>query len=100
VSALADPPESVVGEPAIELDGQLSFEVGGKEPTSTTIRLTGGKVSIDAGQLEKGQDVILRVVARVSEVAFVDELDATTKQPVACERRHKARIVDVGLLEA
>jgi hypothetical protein len=91
--------EAIVGEPALELDGQLSFDVGGKAPTSCTVRLTGGKVSIDAGDIEKGKDLVLRVVVRINSIEFKDELDPKTRQVVACEKRAKGPIVDVGLLE-
>lgn len=92
--------EDAGGELALVVgaDGQLSFAVGGKQPTSSSIRLTGGSIQIPLGQLKKGEDIELRVVARVSAVEFVDTLDGTTKQAVGCERRHKARIVDIGLL--
>lgn len=94
--------EAALGEVELVIDagGQLSFAVGGKKPTGSSIRLTGGKISIPSGsgQLHKGDDVVLRVVARVSEVAFVDELDQKTQQVVGSERRHKARIINVGLL--
>lgn len=94
--------EAALGEVELVIDagGQLSFAVGGKKPTGSSIRLTGGKISIPSGsgQLHKGDDVVLRVVARVAEVAFVDELDPKTQQVVGSERRHKARIINVGLL--
>lgn len=93
------PQEAVVGDPALELEGQLSFDVGGKAPTSCTIRLTGGKVNIDAGDIRKGEDLVLRVVVRVNAIEFKDELDPKTRQVVACEKRAKGPIVDVGLLE-
>lgn len=95
----ADPQEAMVGEPSLELAGQLSFDVGGKAPTSATIRLTGGRVNLDAGDIRKGEDLVLRVVVRVKAIEFVDELDPNTRQVVACEKRAKGPIVDVGLLE-
>jgi len=85
--------ELVIGD-----DGQLSFSVGGKQPTGASIRIVGGKISIPGGQFKKGEDILLRMAVRVTEVAFVDELDRTTGQVVGCERRHKARVTNVGLL--
>jgi hypothetical protein len=75
---------------------QLSFQVGGKRPTSTGLRLTGGKVDVP-GSFMKGSKLVLRVEVRVGEVAFVDEHDPKTGQIIGCQRRHKARILNVAV---
>lgn len=86
--------------PQIMVEGsQLSLAVGGKKPTSATVRLTGGKVQIPAGQLEKGKAITVLVTAIVDDVGFKDLRDPKTKQIVGCERRHKAFITGTELLE-
>lgn len=73
---------------------QLSFSVGGKKPTSSHFRLTGGEIQVE-GQFSKGETVTFTVQASVDEVAFRDEKDAKTGQVVGAKRVHKARIVGV-----
>lgn len=75
---------------------QLSMQVGGKKPTSTTLRVTGGKLDTDR-VFQKGQKVHVSAVLVVGEVGFVDQTDSATGQVVGCERRHKARIVDFAI---
>jgi hypothetical protein len=82
--------------PSVEAQLAFSFEVGGKAPTSTMLRLIGGKIEVD-GEFAKGETVKLEIVATVGEVAFVDIVDNKTGQVVGCERRHKARIVGVSV---
>lgn len=87
--------------------GQLGFDVGGKEPTGSSLRLTGGKIKVSASSFEKGEsltvevkhadgETIGRYVAVVDEVSFKDETDSKTGQVIGCERRHKARIAGVA----
>lgn len=77
--------------------GQLSFTVGGKRPTTSGLRLVGGKLDVE-GSFTKGETVALRIEAVVGEVAFIDQVDAKTDQVVGCERRHKARIRAVSVI--
>lgn len=91
-------PEEPQG-PYVEAHGQLSLNVGGKRPTGASIRLTGGKIDIPSGEFKKGDEVVFMVRAAVTELAFVDILDPKTHQIVGCDRRHKARIRSVELLE-
>lgn len=77
---------------------QLSFAVGGKQPTCSALTMIGGKLDI-AESFRKGQKIVLRVELEVGEVAFKDQTDAKTGQVVGCERRHKARVVGHRLLE-
>ncbi len=83
----------------IEASGQLSLNPGGKKPTGASLRLTGGKVDIVTGELRKGQKVTVMVQASVDAVEFVDIKDPKTQTVVGCDRRHKARITSVELLE-
>lgn len=83
-------------QPAQE-NAQLSFSVGGKKPTTTSVRLTGGKVNIP-GSYAKGSKLVLHLEVRVGEVAFVDEHDPKTNQIIGCERRHKARVLNARVL--
>jgi hypothetical protein len=78
---------------------QISFDVGGTEPTTIALRLTGGKVDV-SDELQKGQRIVLRVEAEVGEIAFVDKHDPKTGTVSGCERRQKARITGVRLLDS
>jgi hypothetical protein len=97
-------PEADDDEPAepvatfLRGDGQLGFKVGGKTPTSSSLTLTGGKINVD-GQYAKGATVVLRVVARVNDVAFKDKEDPKTGQVIDCTRGHKARILSLSVLD-
>lgn len=82
------------GELSIGGDGQLSFEVGGKRPTTSSLRLVGGRVDI-SGQFAKGERIRLYVECEVRSIEFRDETDKATGQVVGSERRHKAAITGV-----
>lgn len=75
---------------------QLSFEVGGREPTASALTVTGVKIE-DVAQYEKGQVVELRVVCEIGEVAFRDKHDSVTGQVVDTIRAHKARATSVSV---
>lgn len=77
---------------------QLSFAVGGKQPTCAALTLTGGKLDI-AASFKKGQKIVMRVELEVGEVGFKDQTDPKTGQVVGCERRHKARVIGHRLIE-
>lgn len=95
-----EPQDPHGSDEALRLDtgGQLSFDVGGRPPTSSSLSLTGGKLEIE-GQFEKGETVVIRVEAVVNSVGFKDEHDPKTGQVVGCARQQKARIVGVQRLE-
>lgn len=78
---------------------QLGFEVGGKKPTGSQVRLVGGKIDVP-GQYRKGQSVVFRVTVKFGEVAFVDLEDKETGQVIGCDRRQKGRITAVSELDA
>jgi hypothetical protein len=82
-----------------EREGQISLFAGGNEPTTTSVRLTGGKIDLP-GEYEKGERIVLRVEAIVREVDFVDLVDPKTGDVNATERRHKARITGVRELQS
>lgn len=76
---------------------QLTFEVGGREPTGSALTVTGVKLE-DVAQYEKGQVVELRVVCEIGEVAFRDKHDSVTGQVVDCIRAHKGRATSVSVV--
>lgn len=76
----------------MEGNGQLSFKIGGKQPTGSSLRIVGGRVEVN-GEFAKGDVVRVELVLRVDEIAFVDDVDVKTRQVVGCERRHKARVI-------
>lgn len=84
-TATADPPK-VTGS------DQLSFNVGGKRPSGSSLRIVGGRVEVE-GQYEKGQKLRVEMLVEVRSIEFRDEVDEKTGQVVGCERRHKASVV-------
>lgn len=89
--------EDVLGL-SLDLGGQLSFAVGGKRPTGSTLRVVGGKVELD-GQFEKGETIAVRLELVVNAVSFVDKHDPKTGQVVGSERQHKARVTGIRVIE-
>lgn len=88
----------------IEVDGttQLElFDLGGKRPTSSKLRLAGGSVAVVDGQAFRKGDVIhFSGTGVVSAVAQQDKRDAATQQVVSCEQKHTALITDLRLEKA
>jgi hypothetical protein len=70
---------------------QLSLDAGGELPTTTSMTLQGGKVSVE-GEFAKGEVVKFYVEARVSDVTFSDKWDSKIMAVVGTERKHKAKI--------
>lgn len=87
------------GADADEPGQQLSLYAGGNEPTTCKTRLTGGALTLPE-EFEKGERIILRIEAIVREVDFVDLVDGKTGEVNATERRHKASVTGVRLLES
>jgi len=85
----------------IRVDGttQLSaFDVGGKRATASSLRLSGGRVSlVDGKALSKGEVIRGSFTAVVREVGQVDKPDPQTGIVVSCEQKHRAEIVDLRL---
>lgn len=80
---------------------QLQFpSMGGKKPTGSTFKLTGGKVDLGTTCFKKGETVVLEVICVVNNVGQVDKHDVQTGIPVSCEQRHSARVVDIRVLPA
>lgn len=74
------------------------FKAGGKEPTSASITLTGGKVGLAHGTaFSKGDTVQFLVTATVTFVGQQDKTDGNTGIVMSCEQQHKARITDITL---
>jgi hypothetical protein len=102
-SDVQDPPDEMTddlptGELVIDAGGQLTLNVGGgKQPTTSTLRLVGGKIEVD-GQYAKGERIVVRIEAVVNEIGFKDQEDSKTGQVVGCERRHRARITGVAVV--
>lgn len=70
--------------------------MGGKKPTSATLKLVGGKVEVAEGTaFKKGQTIAFRGVAVVNFVGQKDKHDAATQQVTGAEARHEARITDL-----
>lgn len=90
--AADDAVEYVLEEPGMDPEletpsGQFALVVGGKEPTSNSLRVSGGKVDTEA-EYEKGTTVKFVQEFRVDEVHFIDKKDPKTGQVVASERKH------------
>lgn len=73
--------------------GQLSFDVGGKKPSTSRLRLAGRSIEIPRSQLKKGSEVTIQCRIRVSGVHFDDKLDGATESVQECVRKQIARIV-------
>jgi hypothetical protein len=84
----------------ITVDGtQLKlFDLGGKRPTGSKLRLAGGSVDVlDGKGFRKGDVVGFHGTAVVSTVAQQDKRDASTGQVVSCEQKHTALITDLRI---
>lgn len=85
----------------IRVDGtaQLSaFDMGGKRPTASSIRLTGGRAQIEDGKAySKGEVVHFSGTAVIREVGQRDKPDPQTGIVVSCEQKHLAEIVDLRI---
>jgi ribosomal protein L21E len=96
-TATADPPaQQDDRDVGLELEGsgQLTFHVGGREPTTSKLTVRGGAIEID-GSFDKGERVAILIEAEVREVAFRDQVDPKTGAVVGCTRKQIAHIVGV-----
>jgi hypothetical protein len=91
----AETPDDLDPTPDEDPSGQLKigFKVGGKKPTSVSLRLAGGKVEVQQ-ELEKGSLVRISYLARVTGVHFTDSDDPKTGQVVGCERKQIAKAIE------
>ncbi len=100
----APPPERGPDPDEIIVDGttQLAmFDMGGKQASHATIKFTGGKVKLVAGEaFRKGERIRFSGEAVVNVLVQKDEHDPKTGQVVDCEQRHEARIIDLQVESA
>ena len=96
-----DTPPPPLEELRVDGTTQLGmFDAGGKRPTGASIRLTGGKIElVDGKAFQKGDVIVLEVVAIVREVGQRDKPDPKTGIVVSCEQKHVAQITDVRVTE-
>ena len=79
-------------------DGKLTGNVGGKKPTDSKFRITGGAVEL-TGQFAKGDRVRLTVDCRVGGVHVDDRIDPQTCEVIATTRKHVLKIEGVDLVD-
>src|SRR6185295_980137 len=94
-------PDPQAAQESVSIAGsstQLTLTLGGKTPTTSSMRLLGGGIKVE-GEFKKGDVVKFSGVARVVEVGAKDEIDDKTLKPVGCERRHRARILELNAVE-
>lgn len=89
-------PEEQVAPMQIPLPGTIetiSSSFGGAKPTSSEMRLLGGKMPIE-GQFSKGDVVVLAVEVKITSVEGVDVTDdwGAVERTI---RRHKGRMISV-----
>jgi len=90
--AAALPPEDII------VSGiEMSYpSMGGKKPTSATLKLVGGKVTVAEGTaFRKGETVKFSGTAVINFVGQKDKHDSATQQVTGAEQRHEARITDL-----
>lgn len=94
-----EPLEGEARESFIEgIHGQLSWEVGGLEPASAELTLSGlNKLRLE-GEFRKGEEFQVLVSCRVNSVEFADE-DDPDGYPEACVKRFKAKVTDYERVE-
>ena len=95
----ANPPQNDPVEIQVGGTAQLElFDLGGKRPTSSKLRLAGGSVDVIDGQAFRKGDVIrFSGTAVISAVTQQDKRDAQTQQVVSCEQKHIGLITDLRL---
>ena len=90
----SDEEEDALGPPPLEgTTGQLSLDVGGDTPDISTAKLRAVSNEVE-GEYDKGEVVTFQVIARCSEVHFVDSADAQGLV-VKTERRHIFRVESI-----
>lgn len=100
IEDMAEDPEGMEEEDtAVYIEGttgQLSLAVGGRKPDSSEFKMKSVGVRVREGQYVKGETVMLKVIARIDEIKFVDTHDeygtitstkrVHTAKPIAVER--------------
>jgi hypothetical protein len=90
-------PEPPVDEIRVDGTAQLGlFNAGGKRPTTSSLRLTGGRVMVlDGRAFKKGDTIHFEGTAKVDFVGQQDKTDGKTQIVVSAEQQHRARITDL-----
>jgi hypothetical protein len=96
-SDVQDPPDETTddlptGELVIDAGGQLTLNVGGgKQPTTATLRLSGGKIEVDGQSSCEGRGIVVRDRGRVVNEMPGSRIRRTRRRARSCpcERRHK-----------
>lgn len=89
--------EDAQGQVSLVVEGRyekLSNQITGRTPTSSTLRITGGKVEV-GGMYQPGDRVSFLVTVVCDAVTVKDETDPKTGQVVGRARNHVARIVGI-----
>lgn len=83
-------------EAGIVLDGdrQLSLTIGGKSPTSSVLKLKGGKLDLE-GMFHKGDQLRVVLDLRVGAVKVEDSIDSSSREVKSTLRTHWATIEGV-----
>lgn len=76
----------------------LTLDVGGEAPDTSTIVLAGGSIGLGAKEFHKGDVVEVRVRAVVNKVSFIDKTGKETDEVIGTERRHAAKITALEVL--
>jgi len=93
------PLAAVQDEIAVDGTTQLElFDLGGKRPTSSKLRLAGGAVDVlDGRAFHKGDALSFSGAAVVTAISQQDKRDASTGQVVSCAQLHVALITDLRI---
>jgi hypothetical protein len=98
------PPDPQPPIEEIRVDGTVQlgfFDAGGKKPTSSSLRLTGGRVLVlDGRAFKKGDTITFEGTAVVDFVGQQDKTDTKTGIQVSAEQLHRARITDLRIAGA
>jgi hypothetical protein len=95
VEEMAENGDAFDQEPDVFVEGtrgQLSWAVGGLEPASSTLTVSGMSALEVAGEFDKGEVLKLEVEVRVNSVEFADT-DDPDGYAEACEKRFKGKVV-------
>lgn len=98
IEDLADDPEAngPEEETLVGTSGQLSFSVGGKRPSTSTISIGSAAREVD-GQYQKGDVIVLKVIARIDKIAFADKHDSSGNA-IDCGRAHSAKPLSISVV--
>ena len=93
LSSIELPPEEIRVAGTVQLS---KFKVAGKRPTSSSLKIMGGKIPIlDDGAFSKGETVEVSGLVRITGEGAYDVGDKSTHAAVSCERRHVGKWIDM-----